>query len=398
MTQTDTIASPTPLATAVTVGNLAMRVEQAIIADGNATVAGASDQNDAPPDGLAYVLAQVTLLNNGQVAAPLSTTDFPFTATDGVLRRCPSIALPDPPLDIALDPGESFTGWTAGLVNDLGNVVMVFDPAIGQGNRFSASFALTDGAALPTYPSSSEANDLGADIAAPAPLGETIRTGSWWFQVNEVIDAGSYYDISDYRVQALGDPGTDGWGELGTALGLSVTIRNNATQPRFFSWTSLELVADSGEPWDHLLAMTQPNPQASVELLPGATWTGWYGILVQPWATTGLLRFQGSVLDDDARYISLDGSTGSTSQTASAETEPLAVGPGELVEVTEDTVNVRADAEASAPIVAEVSLGDQLAIMGPPVEADGYRWYPIEVIADGTGGYIVQDFIAPLGE
>ena len=399
---TSVIAAPVPVATDVSAGSLTLQVDQTIIADGNATVASTSDQNDAPPDGLSYVLAQVTLVNNGQLPVPIATTDFPFTGTDGVLRRCPSIALPDQPLNVAIVPGDTFTGWTAGLVNDLGNVVMLFDPAVSHGTRFSATFALTDGATLPAFDPPGVTNDLGTDIAAPAATGDTVSTESWDVQLTEAIGTGAYYDISDYRVQALGVPDANGWGSLGYALGYSVTIRNRANQPQFFSWTALELVDDTGEPWDHLLAMTQPKPPASVELLPGATWSGWYGILAQPWATTGLLQFRSSRLDTDVRYISLDGSAGAssepaeTSEPSSAEMDALGVVPGDVVEVTEDVVNVRADASVSAEIVTEVSLGDQLAITGDPIEADGYRWYPIEVVDDGTTGFIVQDFIAPV--
>lgn len=404
MIQTAAIAAPTPLATDVTAGALTLRVDQAITTDGNATVASTNAQNDAAPDGLSYVLAQVTVVNNGQRPVPISTADFPFTGSDGVLRRCPSIALPDPPLDIALAPGESATGWTAGPVNDPASVVMLFDPAISQGARFSATFALTGGATLPTFDAPGEVNDLGVDLAAPAALGDTVSTGSWDVTVTEAIGGQAYYEISDYRVQALGAPGNDGWGDLGAALGLSVTIRNRTAQPRFLSWTALELVDTDGEPWDHLLAMTQPTPPASVELLPGATWTGWYGILVLPWATTSLLRFRASRLDDDPRYVSLDGTAGASSEPdessepTSAQAEALGVVPGDLVEVTEDVVNVRADASGSAEIVTEVNLGDRLAITGDPIEADGYRWYPIEVVEDGVSGFIVQDFIAPVSE
>ncbi len=397
-TQTATIASPTPLATDVTTGALSIRVDQAITADGNATVASISDQNDAAPEGLSYVLAQITVANDGQRPAPLSTTDFPCTGTDGVLRRCPSIALPDPPFNTSIAPGESFTGWTGGLVNDTGSVVMLFDPAISQGPRFSATFALSDGAALPSYPEPGEINGVGTDITAPATLGDMIRTESWALQINEPIGASAYYDISDYRVRALGEPGANGWGSLGTALGLSVTIRNRAAQPRFFSWTALELVDDDGEPWDHLLAMTHPLPPASVELLPGGIWTGWYGILLQPWATNRLLRFRASRLDDDPRYISLDVSAGATSEPTSGGQNAAVISPGELIEVTEDVVNVRAEASTSAEIVTEVNLGYRLAIMGDPVEADGFRWYPIEIVDSGTTGFIVQDFIAPVSD
>jgi hypothetical protein len=59
---------------------------------------------------------------------------------------------------------------------------------------------------------------------------------------------------------------------------------------------------------------------------------------------------------------------------------------------------VRATASASAEIVSEVELGDQLAIMGQPVEADSYRWYPVEVVANGTSGFVAQDFIIPVSD
>ncbi|HYH12688.1 MAG TPA: hypothetical protein VD789_10075, partial [Thermomicrobiales bacterium] len=297
-----TIATPVPVGTDVTVGALTLRVEEAITADGTATVAATNAQNDAPPTGLSYVLARVTVANAGPQPAIISASDFPVASTDGVLRRCPSIALPDPALDVALAPGESVTGWTGGLANDVANVVLLFDPAISVGPRYAAAFALTDGATVPSYePPAPAPSEAGAAIEAPAGVGEPVRTAIWEVTVNNSIDSNAYYEVSDYRVRALGTP-TPGDPESWQALGLDVTIRNISPTPQFFSWTALELIDTTGEPWDHLLAMAQPSPPISIELLPGATANGWYGIWLQPWATTALLRLRDSRLTEDYRY------------------------------------------------------------------------------------------------
>lgn len=406
-TAAPSIADPVAIGTEITVGPVTLRVEQAIVADGTATVANTNAQSDAPPDGLAYVLANVTVRNNGQDMLALSATDFATTATDGVLRRCPSVALPDPPFNVALAPSEIFSGWTGGLVNDVSNVVMIFDPAISAGTRFAGVFALTDGAALPALDTAAvEPSDVGSSIDAPAGLGETVRTELWELTVNDSIGVGTYYDISDYRVGALGAPDADGWGSLGSALGLDLTIRNISGSPQFFSWTALELIDTNGEPWDHLLAMTQPLPPASIELLPGATANGWYGILVQPWATTSLLRFRDSILTDDFRFISLDGTSGSAQQAeaesqsaeAAEPAEPLDIAPGDIVEVGGDPLNLRSDAMTDGDLVMELAPGTQLAITGDVIEADGYRWRQVEVVETGESGFIVEDFITPIGQ
>ena len=403
-TAAPSIANPVAIGTETTVGPLTLRVESAIVADGTATVANTSAQSEPPPEGLAYVLANVTVRNDGQDILALSVTDFATTATDGILRRCPSIALPDPPFNVALAPGEMFTGWTGGLVNDVSNVVMVLDPALSIGTRFSGVFALTDGAALPALDTAgAEPTDTGTSIEAPAAIGETVRTELWELTVNDSIGVDTYYNISDYRVGALGAPDADGWGSLGSALGLDLTIRNISGSTQFFSWTALELIDTNGEPWDHLLAMTQPLPPASVELLPGATTNGWYGILVQQWATTNLLRFRDSKLTEDFRYISLDGTSGATQSDAGPQneepmqpTEPLSVAPGDIVEVGSDPLNLRSDASTDGELVTELAPGTQLAITGDVVEADGYRWRAVEVVDSGESGFIVEDFVVPI--
>lgn len=394
-----TIASPAAIGTDVTVGPLTLRVEEAITADGTTTVANTNGQNDDPPAGLSYVLARVTVANNGERVFAISASDFPVASTDGVLRRCPSIALPDPALDIALAPGETFTGWTGGLANDVSNVVLIFDPAISIGTRYAASFALTGEAALPAYEApSTDPVDAGTSIETPAAIGETVRTAIWDVTVNNSIDSSTYFDVSDYRVRALGAP-APGDPNSWQAIGLDVTIRNISSTPQFFSWTALELIDTDGSPWDHLLAMTQPHPHISIELLPGATANGWYGIWLQPWATTALLRLRDSTLTEDFRFISLDGTSGAAAP-AQDETpsDPLDLATGDAVVVGADPLNLRSSASTGGDIVVELAPGTQLIVAGDVVEADGYRWYPVEVAETGQTGYVVEDFISPAGE
>jgi hypothetical protein len=405
MTQTaTTIATPVAIGVDAAAGSLTLRVEEAIVADGTATVAATNAQNDEPPEGLAYALARVTVTNTGQRPFPVSASDFPMTGTDGVLRRCPSLALPDPALDALIAPGESFSGWTAALVNDVSSVVMLFDPAITSGPRYAAAFALTDGAALPALDAAPSGSDTGSSLDAPAGVGEAVSTGLWEITVNDAIGSDAYYEISDYRVRALGTP-VPGDPNSWTALGLDVTVRNISPAPQYFSWTTMELIDTNGEPWDHLLAMTQPLPPASVELLPGASVTGWYGIWLQPWATTSLLRLRDSVLTDDFRYISLDGTAGSAQQTASqtepveeTPSEPLNLAPGDTAAVGADPLNLRDDASTGGELIAELAPGTRLVVTGEAIEAGGFRWYPVEVIETGASGFVVEDFLVLAGE
>jgi hypothetical protein len=396
-----TIAAPTPLGTDVAAGPLTLRLEEAVVADGTATVANTSQQSDAPPEGLAYVLARLTVTNTGGQPAGITVADFATTGTDGILRRCPSIALPADPLNATIAPGASVTGWTAGLVNDTASVVMLFDPAIAQGERYAATFALTDGAVLPTFDTGGEPTDAGGTLEAPAGIDQPVRTARWEVTVHNAIDSDAYYQMSDYRVQALGAPAPNdpnSW----QALGLDLTVRNVAATPQFFSWSGLELVDTDGSPWDHLLAMTQPLPPASVELLPGASTRGWYGIWLWPWATTSLVRLRDSRLSDDVRYISLDGTTGASEPasqpTATPPPEPLNLAPGDTAQVGSDKLNLRSEASSSGTVVAELEPGTQVAITGEPIEADNYTWYPVEVVGTGETGFVAEGFLVPAGD
>ena len=77
---------------------------------------------------------------------------------------------------------------------------------------------------------------------------------------------------------------------------------------------------------------------------------------------------------------------------AEATTEADAIAEGATVTVTDDGVNLRADASVSADVVTSLSAGTTLTITGGSEDADGFTWWPVE-LEDGTTGWVVQDFL-----
>jgi hypothetical protein len=66
---------------------------------------------------------------------------------------------------------------------------------------------------------------------------------------------------------------------------------------------------------------------------------------------------------------------------------------GAQATVTGD-VNLRSSASTSGDIVRTLATGDTVTITGASQEAEGYTWVPVR-LADGTEGWIVQDYVAP---
>ena len=58
------------------------------------------------------------------------------------------------------------------------------------------------------------------------------------------------------------------------------------------------------------------------------------------------------------------------------------------------TLNVRAAPGLEADIVALLDAGARVALVGDPVEADGYTWVPIEGAA-AISGWVASEYLAP---
>lgn len=356
-------------------------------------------ENPVPPDGLAYVCVRVAAQNTSDQARAVEMVDFAATGSDGVLRRTQAVVVPEPMLQAVVEPGASTEGWLAITVDDPSVATLWFDSPMLGGAWADGVFALGESSVAPifeTLDASSSDSKIGSDPSTPAAIGETVRVGGWHVTIDEVITGLAVFEIADFRYQALGTD--DGW--VQSAIGLRATVRNLNPFPAFFSTIAFELADFAGEPWDHTLMMTPPEPDVSQEYLPGATGQGWAVFGRQPYAEANLIRIQPVRAGGAARYVIFDGqqpaSGGESPADESTPPPALDVSLGDLVETSEDLVRLREEPSASAEVVEELPLGTRLEITGEGSDADGYTWYPVTVVDSSQSGYLVADFIRPV--
>ncbi len=95
-----------------------------------------------------------------------------------------------------------------------------------------------------------------------------------------------------------------------------------------------------------------------------------------------------------ARLVSAD--TGNAQAAVDVETpetsseEPVA-GRNQAT-VNDNGVNVRSEASTAGEVVATLSQGDVVTVLGDSQEADGFVWWPVR-LEDGTEGWVVDDYI-----
>jgi quercetin dioxygenase-like cupin family protein len=69
------------------------------------------------------------------------------------------------------------------------------------------------------------------------------------------------------------------------------------------------------------------------------------------------------------------------------------VATGDVVQLTEDTVRVRAEGNLGGEIINTFDTGTQFEVTGEPVTADGYTWYPVALVDDPSiTGWVPADF------
>jgi len=363
-------------------------------AEAAALVEETNAENAAAPDGLTYLAVRMTAESLSDGPRAINLSDFAATGTDGILRRPPTIDMPEPALQGVVDPGDALEGWIPFLVDDLASATLWFDSPLLGGNWADTIFALSPTAAPAVVTATARADsDAGADPSRPISIGETVRTGGWQVTVEEVIYDQAVIDGADFRLQALG---VDGVLNGGTMIGIRVSVTNVSPYPAYFSTSALAIAGPDGEPWDHTVTLTPPNPEVSREYLPGASGSGWAAFEIADYASPDLIRVLPFHIGGSPRYIAFVG--GSAADADPAETvAPQNFAAGDTVAIAESSVNLRAEPSSSAEIVAMLSISTELVITGAAQEADGYRWYPVEVIDSGESGFVVQDFIKPAG-
>jgi hypothetical protein len=84
---------------------------------------------------------------------------------------------------------------------------------------------------------------------------------------------------------------------------------------------------------------------------------------------------------------------------AASPQEPSGFAAGDMVAVAGDPqsppLNLRSEASTGSDVVAELAPGSRLKVTGAAVEADGYTWYPVEVVESGEKGFVVEEYLIP---
>jgi hypothetical protein len=79
--------------------------------------------------------------------------------------------------------------------------------------------------------------------------------------------------------------------------------------------------------------------------------------------------------------------------------EPVDFATGDIAEVADDpqslALNLREEASTDSEIIEELDPGTEVEITGELVEADGYEWYPVEVVYSGDTGFVVAEYLVP---
>lgn len=358
-------------------------------AEADELVAGWNSANAAAPDGLSYVVATLSVENIGTLDQVIRLSDFLVTGKDGVIRHPPTISIGDQALQGIVAPGGTLTGHVPLLVDDSESCVLWFESTLLGGNWANATFALGPSAEVPAFPTTTSASDyVEGSVDSPAAFGEFIKIGDWEVTLTDLVEGQSApEDIPNW-------------------FAVYGRIKNVVPVKAYFSPTALLLADESGEPWDHILALTPPPPDLRCYLLPGASHEGWaafqrtdYGSKGAIYSTAYLIQVRPSALTDTPKYFSVPNTSSNNAAGATVEETdhtqlPLQLAVGDEVVTTQDAVNLRAEPSIEGEIVTVLEKGVTLEIVADSVEADGYIWFPVENTDLRYEGFIVQDFIA----
>jgi len=365
--------------------------------EASSLMAQTNGENAAAPDSLGYVAVRISVQNTSERPLSIAQADFAVSGSDGILRRPPGVVIPEPPLHAVVQPGESSEGWVVSLVDDPATALLWYDSATIGSAWGDTIFALAEGASIPSVESTDAADtDGGSDPARPAAIGDTVRSGGWDVTVQDVIYGQDVFDIAGFELRALGS----GYETIGNFIGIYISVRNVSAFPALFSTSALEIADSTGEPWDHTMTLTPPNPDVSREYLPGASGEGWAAFEPMGYASADQIRILPYHVGGSPRYVAFTGggSSAPVAEQSKSTAEPEVIASGSAVVLTEDLVNLRSGPSASSEVITELPIDTDLMVTGDPTIADGYTWYPVEVVDSGETGFVVADFIEPVLE
>lgn len=305
----DSRSEPVPLGAEVAAGPLRIGVGEVLVGEeATAAVAAAAPTNEPRPDGVAYVVVEVSVRNAGDRPETVDPGDFALTGASGLVGRFAGAAPPEPALAGVVAPGDALDGWIVlAAPADETELLLLFDSLSIPGAWADRVFALEEGAALPAPDAvSAEPNDAGVDAAAPAGPGTAVVTADWRVELLEVASGAEVFALVDYRTGALGPDdatGNDADGSAWVALRLRITNVHGGDAPAFLPPNAFALVDEAGAPLPDLLTLTPPDPDAAGAYYPGASRDGWVAFDVSVAYAANTVRFLPYATDRDPRYL-----------------------------------------------------------------------------------------------
>lgn len=382
--------------------------------DAAAKAAEASGENPGPEAGLQYVAVRMTAENISSQPQPLSGEDFAVVGDAGILRRSAGVFPPQPALEALVAPGETTEGWILSAVEaDASSIVLLYDSTILTGTWADHVFALTDGATFdPSQERAADLNRDGRDPENPVGPGGLVATPEWTVEILEVVTGPAVADISSLPVQRLAQNyianGYEACFETWVALRLEVANNGGDGLTRFLSPTAFQLAEANGDVVLDVRMLTAPDPDISGEYAAGASRSGWIAYELPSLCDVGevnllyeanLIRFQPFTTSEDVRFLTWDENFVVAEDTPTPEPfDPdTALAEGDRAVTNEFGVRLRDEPSTDGEIIVELDRDVVVEITGDWQEADGYVWYPVEVVDTGEEGWIVQDFLDPSG-
>ena len=284
-----TRANPLPPGTALALPGWRVELLECLRgAEANELMRKANSNNEAPPNGMEYLLLRVRATSTAQ-EAQYRLSDLHVVGERNVVYS--SAGVPPSPSFASSDqlpPGEAAEGWLAYLVGvEERNLLMVAGSLITGEARI---MALTPDAAVAADPALAAIapNAVGADPREPAEVGDLAITDDWEVSVEQVLRGDKAWQLiyEGNRYNKEPPAGAE-------YVAAYVRLRNiaDADAPAL-AFDSL-FTGASAETEFEQVSIVEPEPELFAQLFPGGTAEGWVAVTVPKDDPEARLAFRG---------------------------------------------------------------------------------------------------------
>jgi len=303
-------SNPAPATNVVSAPNWDVQVLEVVRGDEAWQAIQAANQfNEPPPDGWEYILVKLWVKSTASDSEDhsIGSGDFKITGDRLIRYTSASVVEPDPPLDARLFADGETQGWTAYLVNQAeDSLILIVDELWNFDEDRFRFIALDEGTFITVSPElhGIEPSDLGTDRASPAPFGETVTTEDWQVTVLEVVRGDEAWKMVQEANQ-FNDPPDEGMEYV--AARVNVRYINTTDKAETIGGSSFKTVGSANTLYD-LPPVVDPEPALDVALFPGGEYEGWV-VLQAAQGETGLTLVFEPLFDfsgKNRRFLSLE--------------------------------------------------------------------------------------------